>query len=65
MNAKNKLIFLSECGCDPTGSSSGICNNLGGQCICKTNVDGRRCDRCKLGFFGFGPDGCKRNFLTF
>lgn len=54
------MNFLSECGCDPTGSSSGICNNLGGQCICKTNVDGRRCDRCKLGFFGFGPDGCKR-----
>lgn len=47
-----------ECQCDPTGSSSSICDSLGGQCSCKPNVVGRRCDQCAPGTFGFGPEGC-------
>lgn len=27
-------------------------------CPCKTNVVGRRCDRCAPGTYGFGPNGC-------
>ena len=48
-----------ECSCDLTGSESGICDPLGGQCQCKPNVIGRTCDRCAPGFYGFGPEGCK------
>lgn len=48
-----------ECSCDSTGSSSALCDPLGGQCKCKPNVIGRRCNRCAPGFYGFGPDGCK------
>uniref|UniRef100_A0A7E4V2G9 Laminin subunit beta-1 n=1 Tax=Panagrellus redivivus TaxID=6233 RepID=A0A7E4V2G9_PANRE len=47
-----------ECQCDPTGSVSGICNTQGGQCECKPNVIGRRCDKCAIGTYGFGPEGC-------
>ncbi|VDP08781.1 unnamed protein product [Soboliphyme baturini] len=47
-----------ECNCDPTGSLSGICNVLGGQCQCKQNVVGHQCDRCSPGTYGFGPQGC-------
>ncbi|XP_017782768.1 PREDICTED: laminin subunit beta-1 isoform X2 [Nicrophorus vespilloides] len=59
------------CDCDPHGSlDSGICdsttdpnNNLiAGACHCKTNVEGRRCDYCKGGFWNFtmeNPDGCE------
>uniref|UniRef100_A0A1I8BDR2 Laminin EGF-like domain-containing protein n=1 Tax=Meloidogyne hapla TaxID=6305 RepID=A0A1I8BDR2_MELHA len=47
-----------SCDCDLTGSTSGICNAKGGQCECKPNVVGRRCDRCAAGTFGFGPSGC-------
>uniref|UniRef100_A0A915C6Q9 Laminin subunit beta-1 n=2 Tax=Parascaris TaxID=6254 RepID=A0A915C6Q9_PARUN len=47
-----------ECNCDPTGSVSGICAAKGGQCDCKPNVVGRRCDRCAVGTYGFGPSGC-------
>ncbi|KAG7166952.1 Laminin subunit beta-1-like, partial [Homarus americanus] len=48
-----------SCQCDGTGSYSSICSSLGGQCDCKPNVVGRRCDRCAPGTFGFGPEGCK------
>ncbi|VDN07204.1 unnamed protein product [Thelazia callipaeda] len=46
------------CECDPTGSLSGICAAKGGQCDCKPNVVGRRCDKCAVGTYGFGPSGC-------
>ncbi|KFD63486.1 hypothetical protein M514_06434 [Trichuris suis] len=46
------------CDCDPTGSVSGICNPIGGQCHCKLHVIGQRCDQCSSGTFGFGPQGC-------
>ncbi|CAJ0568445.1 unnamed protein product, partial [Mesorhabditis spiculigera] len=48
-----------DCDCDPTGSFSGICKPGGGQCECKLNVVGRRCDRCAVGTYGFGPSGCQ------
>ncbi|KAG7472317.1 hypothetical protein MATL_G00107440 [Megalops atlanticus] len=46
------------CFCDPQGSLSAECNKVGGQCRCKPNVIGRRCDQCAPGTYGFGPYGC-------
>ncbi|XP_054279344.1 laminin subunit beta-1 [Macrosteles quadrilineatus] len=48
-----------SCDCDPTGSVSNLCDQLGGRCQCKPNVVGRRCDHCAPGTYGFGPEGCK------
>lgn len=45
------------CQCDYDGSLSFECEKFGGQCQCKSNVIGRRCEACKTGFYGF-PD-CK------
>lgn len=45
------------CYCDSDGSLSYVCDPYGGQCQCRPNVIGRRCDACKTGYFGF-PD-CK------
>lgn len=45
------------CNCDFGGSTSFECDPWGGQCQCKQNVIGRRCDSCRTGFYGF-PD-CK------
>ncbi|XP_070687634.1 laminin subunit beta-4 [Pempheris klunzingeri] len=51
------------CDCDPAGSQGGgLCDPLRGQCICKDNVEGQRCDRCRHGFFSLrqdDPAGCQ------
>ncbi|XP_034074333.1 laminin subunit beta-2 [Gymnodraco acuticeps] len=47
-----------SCQCDPQGSLSGECDRVGGQCRCKPNVMGRRCDQCSPGTYGFGVSGC-------
>ncbi|XP_045065518.1 laminin subunit beta-2-like [Coregonus clupeaformis] len=47
-----------QCQCDPQGSLSAECDRVGGQCRCKPNVIGRRCDQCAPDTYGFGPYGC-------
>ncbi|KAH9285907.1 Laminin subunit beta-1 [Echinococcus granulosus] len=35
---------------------------VAGQCVCKTNVGGDKCDRCRVGYWNFraeDPDGCE------
>ncbi|XP_077371311.1 laminin subunit beta-1 isoform X3 [Festucalex cinctus] len=46
------------CQCDLQGSLSSECDRVGGQCHCKPNVMGRRCDQCAPGTYGFGANGC-------
>lgn len=53
------FIYYVACDCDPTGSESSICEPYGGQCQCKPNVSGRKCDVCSPGAYGFGVQGCQ------
>ncbi len=56
-------FYISACDCHTAGSQGGgLCDALSGQCLCKENVDGQRCDRCKHGFFNLREDnlaGCQ------
>ncbi|CAJ0944059.1 unnamed protein product [Ranitomeya imitator] len=52
-------LSLTECTCDLHGSVRSICSKIGGQCQCKLNVVGSCCDRCAVGSYGFGPNGCQ------
>ncbi|KAL0968579.1 hypothetical protein UPYG_G00268800 [Umbra pygmaea] len=57
------------CDCNPSGSlENGLCDPVSGRCLCKENVAGERCDRCKFGFYGLrqeDPTGCQRCMCNF
>jgi laminin alpha 1/2 len=38
------------CNCNPEGSENLNCHPVTGQCLCKPNFTGLKCDRCALGF---------------
>ncbi|XP_066588247.1 laminin subunit alpha [Prorops nasuta] len=41
------------CHCDREGSTDFECSKFGGQCPCKPNIVGRRCEYCKNNYYGF------------
>lgn len=53
-----------NCDCNVLGTddSDSICNEETGQCPCKVNVEGRKCDRCSAQHYGLGEgeedEGC-------
>ncbi|XP_046857306.1 laminin subunit alpha-3-like isoform X2 [Xenia sp. Carnegie-2017] len=49
---------LAACDCNGRGSMSSSCEQFGGQCTCKANIVGRKCDKCRGGYTGF--PNCRR-----
>ncbi|XP_022601051.1 laminin subunit beta-3 [Seriola dumerili] len=53
-----------RCVCSAEGTvNGGRCDDSTGQCQCKVNVEGPRCDRCKRGYYGLtesNPLGCTK-----
>uniref|UniRef100_A0A670Y1Y5 Laminin subunit gamma 2 n=1 Tax=Pseudonaja textilis TaxID=8673 RepID=A0A670Y1Y5_PSETE len=58
----NQRTLNIQCNCDPSGST-GQC--ISGRCVCKAEVAGERCDRCKEGYYNLNarnPEGCSPCF---
>ncbi|KAL1251926.1 hypothetical protein QQF64_019722 [Cirrhinus molitorella] len=53
-----------RCLCNPAGSvNGGQCDPQTGACVCKDNVEGNHCDRCKAGYYNLNannPLGCSK-----
>ena len=62
--AKENSKGCEDCQCNSMGSKDASkCNFASGQCECKENVEGLKCDRCKPGFWNLSADnskGCQR-----
>ena len=58
-NSKNKkyvlcnTTFFPACQCNAEGAVNNACADGEGQCTCKPNITGDKCDKCAPGFFGF------------
>jgi hypothetical protein len=60
--ADNFFLDTNECklcDCDDIGSNSKECDQTTGQCSCKQNVYGRRCDECKMGYYNLSKGNLK------
>ncbi|KAF4097130.1 laminin subunit beta-3 [Onychostoma macrolepis] len=53
-----------RCLCNAAGSvNGGQCDAQTGACVCKANIEGNRCDRCKAGYYNLNannPLGCSK-----
>lgn len=53
-----------RCICSTEGTvNEGRCDDSSDSCLCKVNVEGPRCDRCKRGYYGLSasnPLGCSK-----
>ena len=62
----NNCLFSSRpCNCDPSGSTNMQCDLQRGNCSCKRDSQGLKCDNCKAGFYGLqsaNENGCQSCF---
>ena len=68
------FVSLTACDCDPSGSLfGGRCDGhsdeanglLAGRCHCKAQVEGKRCDTCKDGYYNLdesNEQGCQGQY---
>nr|XP_006820868.1 PREDICTED: laminin subunit beta-1-like [Saccoglossus kowalevskii] len=53
-----QVYKYGACDCNMNYSMGDTCTAHGGQCVCKTGVYGRQCDRCQPGYYNLTEDGC-------
>lgn len=54
-----QLFGMKPCDCNEAGSENVNCNQYGGRCQCKINVEGRKCDSCVRETWGLSNMGCQ------
>ncbi|XP_068129732.1 laminin subunit beta-4 [Hyperolius riggenbachi] len=57
----------TKCDCDVDGSINSLCDQVTGQCTCRSDIQGHRCDSCLPGYYKFPkckPCQCNGNSET-
>ena len=49
-------FFFTSPACDCSLNGTESCNKENGQCICKSTIEGIKCDACKDGSYGYFPN---------
>ena len=69
LNSQRTLYILKNClACNCSGAGTdpkGPCNSTTGECVCKENFSGEKCDRCAASFFNYpacDPCDCDAQF---
>ena len=60
-----KVILFSECKCNPDGSTTMKCDGVNGDCTCKEEFTGTKCDICKPNITGDKCDQCTDEHYNF
>ena len=55
----NLVSFVLECECNTWGTKENICNKEG-NCDCRKNVEGERCDKCHSDFYSYPSCGNRK-----
>jgi len=50
-----------ECDCNDRGTTSLVCDETSGDCLCQDSFTGPTCDRCATGFYRFPH--CRRTYV--
>lgn len=59
----NYFMCISACDCDISGSDGASCDHYTGQCRCKENFGGRKCDLCKVNIYKPNSNTCALFFF--
>ena len=53
LKAHEFFFFFTACECNLSGSSGITCDQFSGQCDCRSNFQGRKCEQCTEGFHNY------------
>ena len=56
---------ISDCNCNPDGSTTLECGKINGDCSCKEGFAGLKCDECKPNVIGDKCDTCDETFFNY
>ena len=58
-------VLISDCKCNPVGSTTLDCGKINGECSCKETFTGIKCDQCIPNVIGDKCDACEPSFFNY
>ena len=58
-------VLISDCKCNPVGSTTLDCGKINGECSCKETFTGIKCDQCIPNVIGDKCDACEPSHFNY